>query len=253
MPIRHPLALIAVLAAAPAMPLAPAAAAQEACRQAPVEAATVTGVRDGRTLLLSDGRELRLAAVEPAPGGRDALQRLAAGKALRVEAASRDRYGRLTGFAYAGEDARSLQAALLEAGQARVAAPAGDRACATALLAREAAARLARHGLWADPNFAPLAAKNGARLAAERGQFALVEGKVLSVRVSGGTIYINFGHRWTRDFSVVVPRRRQADFAAAGVDPEQLEGRRIRVRGVIEQRRGPVIEAEWPEQIELMH
>jgi hypothetical protein len=25
------------------------------------------------------------------------------------------------------------------------------------------------------------------------------------------------------------------------------------VRGWIEQRRGPVIEAEWPEQIELMH
>lgn len=40
-------------------------------------------------------------------------------------------------------------------------------------------------------------------------------------------------------------------FAAACVAPKALEGRRIRVRGWIEQRGGPIIAAEAPEQIEF--
>ena len=103
----------------------------------------------------------------------------------------------------------------------------------------------------ADPNFAPLQAENLTRVTAEQGHFALVEGKDLSVRESGATIYVNFGRRWTRDFTVIILKRQQRIFAAAGVEPKQLEGRRIRVRGWIEQRGGPIILAEAPEQIEF--
>jgi len=243
--------LVALAAALPATP----AAAQEACKRTPIGTVTATQARDGRTLLLADGRALRLAAIEPSPHGRAKLQELAAGQTLRLQAlgSDHDRYGRLTAFAFAGDGDRSLQAVLLAAGEARVAARVGSRACAEALLAAEQDARAARRGLWADPNFAPLAAKNLSGLAAGKGLFMLVEGKVLSVRARGGTIYMNFGRRWTRDFTVVILRRREKEFAAAGVDPKQLEGRRIRVRGFVEQRRGPVIEAEWPEQIELVH
>jgi hypothetical protein len=128
----------------------------------------------------------------------------------------------------------------------------GDKACADALLSAERAARGARRGLWADPNFAPLSAENLTRLQAERGRFALVEGKVLSVRESGSTIYVNFGRRWTRDFTVIILRRLQRAFTAAGIEPKKLEGRRIRVRGWLEQRGGPIIAAEAPEQIEFV-
>lgn len=127
---------------------------------------------------------------------------------------------------------------------------ASAKACA-ALLSAERAARAARRGIWADPNFAPLSAENVAGLQAERGRFALVEGKVLSVRESGATIYTNFGRRWMRDFIVTILRRLQRAFAAAGVESQKLEGRRIRVRGWIEQRGGPIIAAEAPEQIEF--
>ena len=147
--------------------------------------------------------------------------------------------------------AQSLQQALLAAGEARVAPRVGDMACARRLLAAEKAARAARRGLWADPRFLPINAGDIGRLRAEAGKFTLVEGKVLSVHPTGGTIYLNFGRRWTRDFSVIILRRRQRSFAAAGIDPMQLRGRTLRVRGVIEMRRGPVIEAEAPEQIEL--
>jgi endonuclease YncB( thermonuclease family) len=229
------------------------ASAQDTCKFSAIGTAEVAAVRDGRTLLLADGRELRLAAIEIADSSRAALQDLIGARALRLEslAAERDRYGRLVAFAFAGEAKESLQQALLAQGQARVSARVGDKACADALLAVERNARAARRGLWADPNFAPLSSENHARLRAERGHFTLIEGKVLSVRESGGTLYLNFGRRWTRDFSVIILRRNQRSFAAAGIEPKRLEGRRIRVRGWLEQRRGPVIEAAAPEQIEF--
>jgi hypothetical protein len=46
-------------------------------------------------------------------------------------------------------------------------------------------------------------------------------------------------------------KRDESAFAAAGVEPKKLEARRVRVRGWIEERNGPRIEAARPEQIEL--
>jgi endonuclease YncB( thermonuclease family) len=229
------------------------AAAQEGCKLTAIDTANVAAVRDGRTLLLTDGRELRLTGIEVTDDSRAALQALVDGHPLRLErlGAERDRYGRLVAFAFIGDAQRSVQQAMLEQGHARVSAHVGDKACADALLSAERAARTARRGLWADPNFAPLSAENLTRLQAERGQFALVEGKVLSVRESGATIYVNFGRRWTRDFTVTILRRMSRAFTAAGIEPKKLEGRRIRVRGWLEQRGGPIISAETPEQIEF--
>ncbi|HEX5210412.1 MAG TPA: thermonuclease family protein [Pseudolabrys sp.] len=230
------------------------AAAQESCTLAPVGTVNVTAVRDGRTLLLADGRELRLAGIE---AGDDsvALQAMVGGRPLRLErlGPDHDRYGRLVAFAFAGDGPISVQQALLEQGQARVSARIGEKACAEALHAAESAARTAKRGLWANPNFAPLSAENLNGLAAMRGRFALVEGKVLSVRESGATIYVNFGRRWTRDFTVTILRRLERSFAAAGISPQSLAGHRVRVRGWVEQRGGPIIAAETPEQIELLN
>jgi hypothetical protein len=146
-------------------------------------------------------------------------------------------------------DGRTL---MLEASQARVSPRIGDQAGADSQLTIEWTARAASRGRWADPNFAPLQAENLSQLQAERSHFALVEGKALSVCESGATIYVNFGRRWTRDFTVTILRRQQRAFAAAGFEPKRLEGRRIRVRGWIEQRSGPIIAARMPKQIEFI-
>jgi endonuclease YncB( thermonuclease family) len=230
------------------------AVAQEACNSTPIGTVNIAAVRDGRTLVLEDSREVRLAAIEAGDDSRDALQSLIGGRALRLakQGAGTDRYGMLLAFAYAGDAQQSLQQVLLAQGRARVSARSGGKPCADALLTFERAARAAGLGLWANPNFAPLQAENLTRLTAERGHFALVEGKVLSVRESGATIYVNFGWRWTRDFNVTLLKRQQRAFAAAGVEPKQPEGLRIRVRGCIEQRGGPIIAVEAPEQIEIV-
>lgn len=240
------------------------AAAQKAdrpppCSQIEIGNAQVATVRDGRTLLLSDGRELRLAGIEVTAGSGGSLRRLVAGKTLRLERPSgangksdMDRYGRIVAFAFLPEATESLQKTLLAEGAARVSARAGGKACAEALLAAENTARAGKRGLWADPNFAPLSSENLTGLSAARGRFALVEGRVLSVRESGATSYVNFGRRWTRDFTVTIPKRQKRTFAEGGIDLDRLQGHRIRVRGVIEQRGGPIVEALAPEQIETI-
>ena len=245
----------AFIALAAAFVLAPHdAVAEDTCKLVATGTATVAEVRDGRTLLLTDGRELRLAAIEADDSGRDTLRSLVDGRVIRLESpgADQDRYGRVTAFIYANDTGPSIQEAMVFGGQARVSARIGNKACADMLLRAERAARATRRGLWTDPNFAPLRADNITRIEAGRGRFALIEGKVLSVRESGATIYLNFGRRWTQDFTVTIPKRHRRKFSAAGIDPKSLERRSIRVRGWIEQRTGPVIEAEAPEQIELV-
>ncbi len=244
--IRRALFVLAILL----QTLAPALA-ESPCNGAPASSSVVSAVRDGRTLVLADGREVRLAGIE-APADAAGLRAMTAGRSLRIASVSDDRYGRVVAFAFDGETGELVQAALLAAGEARVSARPGAKACAGSLLAAEKAARTTGRGLWADPNFAPLSSVNLTMLAAARGQFALVEGQVLSVRESGATIYVNFGRRWTRDFSVTIPKREARKFATAGIEPKALERRRIRVRGIIEQRSGPIIDVIAPEQIELI-
>ena len=230
---------------------------------------TVSRVIDGRTFSLGDGREVRLAGIEvpplplpgdsaAAPGGteaREALAVLLSGGKLTLRRAEipSDRYGRALAYAFASRDGveHFVQAELLAAGVARVAARTGGRDCAAELLGRETAARQAKLGLWAYPYYDLLNAANPAAVLAKRGRFGLVEGKVVSVRESGATIYVNFGRRWTEDLTVTILKRNLRNFTAAGLEPGKLAGRHIRVRGWIEERGGPWIEATRPEQIEL--
>ena len=141
---------------------------------------------------------------------------------------------------------------MLAAGYARVAAQLGDRACAGELLVHERAARDAKLGLWGEPYYSVVQADSGTLLLDGRGRFTLAEGKVLSVRESGGTIYINFGRRGSQALTVTILKRHERIFAAAGVAPNRLENRHVRVRGWVEERNGPRIEASGPEQIEIL-
>jgi hypothetical protein len=162
-----------------------------------------------------------------------------------------DRYGRQPALVFLDGDAVSVQARLLADGEALVAAEAGAAGCRTELLAAEAEARRGHRGIWADPA-ATKNAENSGDILSRMGQFAVVEGKVVSAREAGTTIYLNFGRRWTRDFAVTISRRAGASFEAAGIAPKSLENKRIRVRGWVEQRGGPRIEVRQIGQIELL-
>ena len=225
----------------------------------------VTGVAalDARTFITAGRREVRLAGLEVPPAesvaagaGKSALDALVAGKTVTLKGlagkpgGAEDRYGRVVAYGSIGET--SLQQALLREGRAWVAARIGAKPCADMLFSAETEARNAGRGLWAEPELRPKSAANPDDIRANKGRYTLVEGVVLSVRDSSATTYLNFGRRFTRDFSVSIARRDARLFTAAGIAPKQLEGKRIRVRGIIEMRSGPIIEATRPEQIELI-
>jgi len=213
-------------------------------------------VLDARTFRLRDGREVLLAGIEVPPGdaaARALLEKLLAGGKvlLKQEISGSDRYGRLSVQAFVpragGED--WVQQQLLAAGYAQVGSRPG--ACAQALLRAEASARRARLGLWSNSAYAVKASGDLAGLSGRQGRFTVAEGKVLSVRESGGTIYMNFGRDWSRNLTVTILRRNRPAFEAAGIDLKKLEGVRVRVRGWLEARNGPRIEAVRPEQVEI--
>ena len=66
--------------------------------------------------------------------------------------------------------------------------------------------------------------------------------EVLSVREAGATTYLNFGRNWTRGFAVTISRRIVGSFEAAGIALKSLKGKRIRVRGWVEERTGATLE-----------
>jgi hypothetical protein len=214
---------------------------------ATVRAASIDG------LALEDGRTVHLAGVE-----LGAAPELAASTAITLKHLGKtetDRYGRLQAHVFINDQGteRWLQADLVARGIARVSSRVGDPTCAKALLAHENSARTAKLGLWADPVYVIGKAEDPATLLESRGRFALVEGKIVSVRESGGTIYVNFGRRWSEDFTVTIAKRNERAFVAAGLVPKSLAGRRVRIRGWIEERGGPWVEAARPEQIEVLN
>jgi len=219
----------------------------------------VAAVIDGRTFRLADGQEVRLAGLV-FPGAtaasRVTLEQLVLDHdvTLRGPSPKPDRYGRLVGLVFAGDDPNSIQGRLLDQGAAAFpgdVAESDNKDCATELLGHEAAARRARRGIWADP----AAIKNTERaddILPWIGQFVVAEGKIASVREAGGTIYVNFSRRWTEGFAVTISRRMIKRFDAWGIGLKTLENRAVRVRGFVEQRTGPRIEALGPGQIELL-
>lgn len=228
------------------------------CNFEPQGEGRVAAVIDARSFRLQDGREVRLAGIEPVatdkPANRTAaLSAIVVGRevTLRGQDDAPDRYGRQSAFVFLDGADNPVQNQLLEQGDALVSAAVTDKDCALSLTAAEAAARQARRGTWADPA-AIKSAESPGDILAMIGQFILVEGKVLSVRQTGATTYLNFGRNWTRDFAVTISRRMISAFGAAGIVLKSLENRRIRVRGWVEARGGPRIEVLRVGQIELV-
>jgi endonuclease YncB( thermonuclease family) len=217
----------------------------------------VAAVIDARTFRLEDGREIRLVGIEPAISDKAksaaALSVIVAGRDVTLHGGddTPDRYGRQPAFVFVAGSEAPVQSMLLARGEALVSADVTDKDCASVLAAAEAEARQAGRGTWADPAAIKNAESPGDILAGI-GRFMVVEGKVLSVRQAGATTYLNFGRNWTRDFAVTISRRVAPAFEGAGIALKSLENRRIRVRGFIEARGGPRIEALRVGQIEML-
>jgi endonuclease YncB( thermonuclease family) len=235
----------------------------QACRFELLGTGKVLQVVDGRSVVLDDGREILISGIEipstaaagalPAAHAKAALEAILLDQLVELRGLQEvtDRYDRTTAFVVRQNGPIDVAGELLARGHARVAAHIGDAACAAELLSRERVARASKLGLWSEPYYDVIEARNAPLLLAARGRFSLVQGKVLSVRESGGTIYLNFGRRWSEALTVTISKRHERIFSGAGLTPKRLESQTVRIRGWIEERNGPRIEASRPEQIEV--
>lgn len=132
-------------------------------------------------------------------------------------------------------------------------------------------ARIQKVGFWKNPVYAIKTPDNVKNF---MNSYQVVEGKILSTNVRpSGTTFLNFGKNWKTDFEVRVrgnndflglvndPRapkpkkaltREEAEVQNRGFNPQQWEGRIVRVRGWVHGVDGPIIDLAHREQIDFI-
>lgn len=248
------------------------ASAVPACEQlAMAPGGVVVEVTDGDTVVLNDGRKVRLIGTQApklplgrddfdawplAPESQQALADLVLNKPVRLGFGGEeiDRHERVLAhvFVETGNGEVWAQLFMVEAGLARVYSFPDNRKCLEPLFAAEARARAEKLGIWANPYYSVRAADRPGELLDRVGHYELVEGRVLLADRSGSRIFLNFGRFWKEDFTAVIEGPALRLFETAGLDPLVLEGALVRIRGWVDDRDGPRIEITHPEQIEVL-
>ncbi len=251
-----------------AIPVAAQAESPDAAAFAALEAAetdAVVEIVDGDTLVLADGRQIRLVGIQAPklplgrPGfkawplaeeAKTALTELTLGRRVTLGYGGRriDRHGRALAHLF-DEAGLWIQGALIDRGMARVYSFVDNRALVPELLTREAAARTAGRGIW---GLRAYAVRDAAAVPARLSGFELVEGWVIEAAIVRKRTYLNFGADWRSDFTITIAPKTRRLFEAEGIDPLSYQGKLVRVRGWLKSYNGPLIEATHPEQIEVI-
>lgn len=229
-------------------------------------AGKVDRIIDPQTLSLEDGRIIWLAGLDfpdndPRDPGEISLTAMAIledfliGRDVKIYQTGNKNLGRINRMGHhiahliRKEDGNWVQGALLSLGLARVRTTPRTPEMAAEMLILESQARAEKIGLWEKKDFSVLSPENaGARL----NSFQIVEGIVQSVSLKKNRTYLNFGPDWRTDFTVMIAPMDKRKFLKAGLDPQQWNRKKIRVRGWLESYNGPMMELDHPESVELL-
>ena len=163
----------------------------------------ITKVIDGDTVILADGRHVRLIGINtPETGKRDQPEQplarqakkqlqtlLRTGKVLLTPGKQpRDHYGRT--LAYLDVEGVDVQAALLGAGMGWLVAIPPNIGRLKAYQTQQKRAEKQRRGIWANPRYQP---RDESKLTAKDTGFQLVRGRIQSIGHSRKNVYLNFG------------------------------------------------------------
>ena len=243
-----------------------------ASKLSPGEIGVVAAVLDGDTLYLEDGLKVRLSAIQAPklPLGRKgfkawpmAAESKAALTALtqkrRVQlyygGNTRDRYGRALAQLYtlnaAGERDLWIQEEMVRLGLARVYSWPDTWHDTERLYAVERTARESKRGIWGDEFYA-IRSPEPNQLAQDVDSFQIIEGIIVSAADVRGTVYLNFGADYKTDFTIAIAKKNRKALERAGVNPMDLEGAHIRIRGWVELSNGPIIWWDDPHRLEIL-
>ena len=168
---------------------------------------------------------------------------------LYVKGKSTDRYGRIPVQMF--QKSRWVQGELLGQGETLVFGSSMLEECLTALREAEHKAEMSKSGFWGE-DAAMLFAGDLEKLSEKTGHFTLVQGKIVSVGDRSRLLYLNFGKNWSQDFTVSVVKKGSGAFKGNIERLAGLKNKSVRVRGMLEHRRGPLIRLNDESQIEIM-
>lgn len=236
--------VMAVLGIAPAQ--AAGRTGDAACLAGPARLEVLDGVGPRGEIRLASGARVILDSLrwpEASDLAGEAQAWLDARRGARLTVIPRgepDRWGRERADIQVGDGDDDLAGGLIAAGLAFADANEADLLCRPALRLLEASARARGLGLWRGP---VLSATDGAALRIGSGHFAVVEGRVRHVGERGARTYLDFGALGADALTVTVSKRTWRMVRARGLSAASLEGRSVRVRGVLEVWRAPILEA----------
>jgi micrococcal nuclease len=231
------------------------------CTLEPGPTQVVTRVDASGALILDDGREVVLigallpVTTEPTDTANATLKALVEGHRVELAFSGRrlDRYGRLLAqvFVQTGNQRIWVQGHLMENGQARAYALPGHTACLGELIAHEARARQRASALWGQTQFQDRDATDTRTLLRYRDTFQSVVGRVESIAKVRGETVLMFSADGLAGFNATITRATSVG-KTSFKSWADLKHKTVRVRGWIDQRRGPSITLSDAREIELL-
>lgn len=164
-----------------------------------------------------------------------------------------DRFGHILAHAVS-EDGEWIQAVMASRGLAWVSGSENSRDLFIPLLKYEDLARTQGLGLW---KLAAFAIRDNDTIGNNTyNSFQVFEGTIRYVSTKGKYAFYNFDKNHKTDFTIVVNGDKVQPFrlstGAHNAAPPEFVGRRVRIRGWIEENNGPMIALQFQEQIEFL-
>jgi hypothetical protein len=122
-------------------------------------------------------------------------------------------------------------------------------AAAADLLRSEAEARAAGRGMW---TIAEYQVHTPEHLERWLDSFQIVAGRLAAAHRSPGRLWLSFSGAPGHALELAIPAAANRSFRAAGLDPTQLVGSEVRVRGWLRWQNGPIIDVDHPAQVEVL-
>lgn len=150
------------------------------------------------------------------------------------------------------QNGRSFANVLVEKGLAYVHTGENPSLRDRSLLQKEEEARRKKVGMWQSSDNLPVPVYQTEKLLERKGLFTLVEGKVLSVGKRRTRTYLNFGRNWKQDFTVVIPGSVMQQEVGRDLQISQLQGKKVRIRGILDEWNGPLITLYSLDMLEIL-
>jgi len=234
------------------------------CQLEPGGESTVLAIGGPQTLHLADGRMIHLAEIltstnaegasfAPSSSATAYLRSNVLGRKVEVRFGGNrhDRYGATIAHIFvAGERPVWLQESLVSAGLAQAFPQPDNYACSQQLASMEERARDENRGYWGLALFKVLLARDTRSILNHIQTYQTIEGEVTFVTHAGGRTIFHFAEDGKSSFSAIVEPAAQKRLTELSLD--DWRGRKVRIRGWIERKKGPTITIIQPEQIELL-